>query len=164
LPNAVELLLATQSAEAPGAVELAVAVAAKPRTYTFGAQMVYTVLPIAIFFSLYQRCSTSESPFASIQYRSRREQTALVHRRDALEKWFERMMLALVLSLVIWSCPVLIAGLLIRSLEVKRSWAFVNTGVFGIEALVFFVAVSRPNRRALTALNQEIEVTRSAEN
>ena len=144
-------------------LELAVAGTVQPTTVTFSAQWAYGVMPIAIFFFLYMKCSVSEGPSTSILYRDREEQTALVRKRDTLQTRLERMGLALILSLIIWISPIIFFGLLLRSTHVFRNWGFVNSVVFAVQTLVFFAVVSRPTRRALSALEQEIEATRFAQ-
>jgi hypothetical protein len=141
-------------------LEPAVAMAVQPNTRTFNGQMVYSIMPIALFFFLYLKCSGHESPFTSIQCLGHAH-TELERKRDALQSRLERMGLALTLSLMMWLSPVLFYGLLLRSTHVMRNWGFVNGVVFAIQALVFFAVVSRPTRRALSALEQEIEATAS---
>jgi hypothetical protein len=144
-------------------LELAVAGTVQPTTRTFSAQWAYGVMPIAIFFFLYLKCSVSEGSFASLLNRGREERTALERKRDTLQSRLERMGLALIISLMIWISPIIFFGLLLRTTHVFRNWGFVNSVVFGVQTLVFFAVVSRPTRRALSAIEQEIEATRFAQ-
>jgi hypothetical protein len=144
-------------------LELAVAGTVQPTTRTFNALWAYGVMPIAIFFFLYTKCSVSEGSFASILNRSREERTALERKRDTLQSRLERMGLALILGLTIWLSPILFFGLLFRSTHVFRNWGFVNSVVFAVQTLVFFAIVRGPTRQALDAIEQEIEASRFAQ-
>lgn len=138
---------------------LVVAAVVNPATTTFVAQGFYLVLPASIFFSLYMlglRCSKSINTFTSIHHSSHSAQTELKRKRDGFEMWIERTGLCLIICMLTWVSPVLLAFLL-RQPNVVQSWPFVHSIVFGVETLVFFIVVKRPNERAVEAVQQEIE-------
>jgi hypothetical protein len=144
-------------------MEIAVAAAVQPITKTDSAQIAYAVLPMAIFFCIYLKSSACETTFTTLQYRGPSAEQLLVRTRDTLQSRLERTGFALVLTLVMWSWPVVLVGLILRSSGVFRSWAFVNTFVFGLQTCIFYFLVSRFDRRALTAVEAEISVRKDKE-
>ena len=144
-------------------MEIAVVAAVQPITRTGNAQMVYALLPIAIFFSIYLKSSAPETTFTSLHFRSFSAEALLVRKRDTLQSRLERTGLALLLTLAMWSWPIVLVGLILRSSSVFRSWAFVNTIVFGVQTCIFYTFVSRFDRRAVTAVEAEINLTKDKE-
>ena len=144
-------------------MEIAVVAAVQPITRTGSAQLAHAILPLATFICIYLKSSASETSFTSLQFQSRIAEALLVQKRDTLQSRLERTGVALLLILAMWSWPVVLVGLVLRSSSVFRSWAFVITIVFGVQTFIFYFLISRFDRRAVTALEAEINLTKNKE-
>jgi hypothetical protein len=69
--------------------------------------------------------------------------------------WAEYTGTILFVCLALWAIPVLIP-IFVRA-HVVRSWALVNSVVFGTETLAYFAILKRSNQRAVIALRREID-------
>lgn len=140
-------------------LHLVVSAVLQPTTQTVAAQAFYVVSPMIVFLSLYRlgrRFSEQANTFTLMQFPDQDPKSELARKRDSLRVWVEYMKAVLVLIVLIWAGPVLIA-LVFGGSHLERSWTFVNVIVFVIQALVFFIVLNGPNQRALGALQHEIE-------
>jgi hypothetical protein len=139
-------------------LQIFVAAQVNPVTQTAGAALLYPLLPVMIFLSLhplFNRSSAGER-LSSILREDSSRRTELERRQQKFTLWAEYTGRILIVCLVIWTIPVLIASIFVGA-HALRSWALVNSVVIGTETLAYFAILKRSNSRAVTALQREIE-------
>jgi hypothetical protein len=139
-------------------LQIFVAAQVNPVTQTAPAALFYPLLPVMIFLSLHPLFNRSAAGqgLTSILRAGRSRRTELERRQQRFTLWAEYTGKILIVCLMIWTIPVLIASVFVGALAL-RSWALVHSVVIGTETLAYFAILKRSNNRAVIALQQEIE-------